>query len=316
VPVSLVGHVQNEWWPRRFFVVFKAPPAGARHIFRKGEPYAQILFVPQRFGHEGERMTAEQEKRRRELEAAIDSVKSEISENVWHNPAGTAFSDHYKVLARAYGKDGQAGVDEVVRQALERRRKSIPADRSIAEALALGAQKVNERKYEEARAIFAHVLERQPQNPEALSQMGIVVACIGRPLVGLQMMQEAVALAPHVHTYQNNLGELLRLLGRLPEAEAAFGASLKLNPTDAGTMSVLGLTVAQQGRADEGLEHCRAAAAGDPGSAAVQYRLGLVLAQAGRPDEARAAYEAALAIDPHFLHARRAIEALPNLPAR
>ena len=316
VPISLVGHVQNEWWPRRFFVVFKSPPIGGRHVFRKGEPYAQILFVPNRFGYEGEAMGGEEEKRRRGLEAAIDAAKSEISENVWHNPAGTTFSDHYKILARAYGKDGLEGVEAVVRAAGERRKQALPADRSIAEALAQGAQKVNERKYEEARAIYAHVLERDPRNPEALSQMGIVVACIGRPLVGLQMMEQATALAPHVHTFQSNLGELLRLLGRLPEAEAAFRTSLKINPNDAGTMSVLGLTLAQQGRAAEGLEHCRLAAEKNATSAPVRYRLGLVLALAGRPEEARAAYESALALEPRFVQAQRGIEALPGVPGR
>lgn len=28
VPLSLIGHVQAEWWPKRFFVVFRAPSPG------------------------------------------------------------------------------------------------------------------------------------------------------------------------------------------------------------------------------------------------------------------------------------------------
>jgi hypothetical protein len=47
VPAALIGHVQNEWYPRLLYVVFPAPRPGQRHVFRKGEPFAQVLFVPQ-----------------------------------------------------------------------------------------------------------------------------------------------------------------------------------------------------------------------------------------------------------------------------
>src|SRR5690348_10157818 len=35
VPVALLGHVQTEWWAKKLFLVFKVPPPGSRHIFRK-----------------------------------------------------------------------------------------------------------------------------------------------------------------------------------------------------------------------------------------------------------------------------------------
>ena len=39
--------MKTEWWAKKLFVGFKAPLRGQRYIFRHGEPYAQILFVPQ-----------------------------------------------------------------------------------------------------------------------------------------------------------------------------------------------------------------------------------------------------------------------------
>jgi hypothetical protein len=48
VPLAMIAHLQNEWYPRLVFVVFRAPRQGQRHIFRKGEPFVQLLFVPQR----------------------------------------------------------------------------------------------------------------------------------------------------------------------------------------------------------------------------------------------------------------------------
>ncbi len=50
VPCLVAGHIQR-WWSRIFFVVFKSPQEGQTHIFRKGEPYGQVLFLPQKIVH-------------------------------------------------------------------------------------------------------------------------------------------------------------------------------------------------------------------------------------------------------------------------
>src|SRR3954466_5628949 len=42
-PAAVYGHVQTHWWPKQLFVVFKIPFLGQRHVFRKGDPYAQVL---------------------------------------------------------------------------------------------------------------------------------------------------------------------------------------------------------------------------------------------------------------------------------
>src|SRR3954451_12349222 len=64
-PLAICGHVQSEWWSRKLFVVFKSPPPGGRNVFRKGAPYAQILFVPQRANYDLERFPPDEEAARR-----------------------------------------------------------------------------------------------------------------------------------------------------------------------------------------------------------------------------------------------------------
>jgi Tfp pilus assembly protein PilF len=310
-PLSIIGHVQSEWWARKFFVVFRSPPPGGRHVFRKGEPYVQLLFVPQRVAYEATAMTPEEGARRRELEGAIDGAKAQLSENVWHNPAGVTFSDHYKVLARAFAREGAGGVEAAVRAATERRAEALPKDKPVAEVVAMANQLLKEQKYPAARDLYVHALGRDPDHAEALSQLGIVAATIGQPVEGLKMMARAVQLQPGVSAFHANLGELLRLMGRFAEAEASFRQAVRLSPRDPGLLSVLGLTVAQQGRTAEGLEACRAAAAMAPRSAVVHFRTGLVHAQARQFDLARASYEAALAADPGSFHAREALSKLP-----
>ena len=47
VAPAVCVHMRTEWWAKKLFVGFKARRGGHRYVFRLGEPYAQILFVPQ-----------------------------------------------------------------------------------------------------------------------------------------------------------------------------------------------------------------------------------------------------------------------------
>ena len=308
VPLSMIGHVQSDWWPKRFFVVFRAPAPGRRHIFRKGEAYAQILLVPRGMSYELEQMTAEEEANRRKLEQDIFVSKAEIADNVWRNPAGYAFNNHYKILAGAFAREGMTGVEQVVAEGLRRQQQTVPVDKSVAELLELGLQRIKEHNYADARSVYLEVLNREPQNAEALSRLGIIAGCTGVPLLAIQLLSQAVALQPSSSSYHSNLGEMLRLLGRFQEAEASFQAALRLNPNDPLLLSTLALTLAQQGRAVEGMQLCQTAAAMAPQAAPVQYRMGLILALQGRQQQARSCYERALALDPTFTEAKRALE--------
>jgi Flp pilus assembly protein TadD len=311
VPLALIGHVQTEWWPKKLFVVFRVPPPGQRHVFRKGEPYVQILFVPQRMNYETVRMSPDEEVVRAGLEEAIVFAKSHIARNVWFNPDGFEFSDHYKTLMRAYQRDGKAGVEEVVRAAVEQCQACLPRDRTIPECLELGLERQREGRNIEARTIYLHIMGRDPNNTEAANRLGILAMSMGLPKPGFNMLSRAVGLQPNSPAYRANLGESLRRLGRLAEAEAMFRTALQLAPNDPRVMSSLALTVAQQGRADEGLQISRAALTVDARVPEAHFALGAILAQQRQYAQARASFEAALALQPGFEDARRALEQLP-----
>jgi tetratricopeptide (TPR) repeat protein len=123
------------------------------------------------------------------------------------------------------------------------------------------------------------------------------------------MMAKAIELRPGAAALHANLGEVLRMTGRFAEAAASFRAALRIKP-DAGLVSVLGLTLAQQGEHDKAMQACRAAVNAAPRSAVVQYRAGMVYALQGEAEQARAFHEAALGIDPNFAPARQALREL------
>jgi hypothetical protein len=48
-PVAVPALIRR-WWPMIHFLVFKSPPDGKTHVFRPGEPFVQMLVVPEEAG--------------------------------------------------------------------------------------------------------------------------------------------------------------------------------------------------------------------------------------------------------------------------
>jgi hypothetical protein len=150
IPLPMIGHLQNEWYPRPLFVVFRVPRLGQRHIFRKNEAYAQLLFVPQQQKYEITWMTSEEEEARYELRKNIQSARGDIATKQWYNATNNEQDNHYKVLAAAFGRGGQAEVERLVKEGIERRLKGLPYDKSIEECMALANQHLQSGHYQEA----------------------------------------------------------------------------------------------------------------------------------------------------------------------
>ena len=67
VPLAVPALLRTSWWPMISFVIFKAPPDGRAHIFRPGEPFAQVIVIPEEADFTLEPMT-EDEAAERELQ--------------------------------------------------------------------------------------------------------------------------------------------------------------------------------------------------------------------------------------------------------
>lgn len=118
VPLAIAGHLQ-EWWPRIFFVVFKAPWPGQTHVFRKGDPYAAALILPHRVRYDVQPMTEAEAKAREALSHRIAHLAPQIATHSFRSDAGHLFDNKYKVLARAFAKGGLKAVERVVERAAE-----------------------------------------------------------------------------------------------------------------------------------------------------------------------------------------------------
>jgi len=111
VPCCIPGHLSTTWWPKIFFVVFKNPLPDQTLIFRKGEPFGQILILPQRISYDIKEMSSEEAFKRNFLDENINKYAHKISKNNWHDYIGHNFNDKYKILNNIFVKKGLDGVN-------------------------------------------------------------------------------------------------------------------------------------------------------------------------------------------------------------
>lgn len=112
VPCCIPGHLQAEWWPKFFFVVFKNPMPGQTIIFRKNEPYCQILIIPKKISYDIKEMNKTECDKRGLIDEKINKLKKYIAKNDWHDNKGHNFDDKYKILSSIFSKDGQEGLEK------------------------------------------------------------------------------------------------------------------------------------------------------------------------------------------------------------
>lgn len=124
VPCLICGHIQR-WWSRIFFVVFKAPREGEVHIFRPGEPYGQVLFVPQKNNVSFQEFTDEEKAKRELRDSEIGANASKIATSSWKDHKGFTFDNKYKTLSSAYQQGGYEKVDETIRSKKQNAQKPI-----------------------------------------------------------------------------------------------------------------------------------------------------------------------------------------------
>ena len=100
-PVAVPALIRN-WWPMMFFIVFKSPEEGRSHIFRPGEPFAQVIVIPEEAPYDLVEMGTE-EAAERELQARrIHASRDRLSEGSrWTSRNDIVFDGTYRFMLRA-----------------------------------------------------------------------------------------------------------------------------------------------------------------------------------------------------------------------
>jgi Flp pilus assembly protein TadD len=121
-----------------------------------------------------------------------------------------------------------------------------------------------------------------------------------KALAAIERMGRFVPESPQVY---NNLGTVLRELGRHGEAETAFRQSLVLKPGRAEVLTNLGQVLRAQGRLDEAEQCFVQAVQADPAFAGAHNNLGLICMERRALTDARAHWEEAVRLKPELANA-------------
>jgi tetratricopeptide (TPR) repeat protein len=153
-------------------------------------------------------------------------------------------------------------------------------------------------RLDEAERHCRRAIALMPGLSEAHTNLGNVLAAMGRHEDAVASYRAALGLVPDLALPWNNIGCAEHRLGRFDAAQAAFERALAYEPNHPRFHTNLARLLAEQDRDDEAIEHYRIARRCDPAFAEASTGLALVLLKLGRHDEARSVLEDARRLKP------------------
>lgn len=100
-PIAVPALLRN-WWPMMFFMVFKSPAEGRTHIFRPGEPIAQIIVIPETAEFDLVPMSMEEAAERELQSRRIHESRPRLSgDTTWTSATNTVFDGTYRHMLGA-----------------------------------------------------------------------------------------------------------------------------------------------------------------------------------------------------------------------
>jgi hypothetical protein len=100
-PIAVPALIRR-WWPMVFFLVFKSPPEGKTHVFRPGEPFAQILIVPEEVTFDLIPMSDDEAAERELQSRRIFQSRGTLSADTeWMSATNTVFDGTYRHILGA-----------------------------------------------------------------------------------------------------------------------------------------------------------------------------------------------------------------------
>jgi len=155
--------------------------------------------------------------------------------------------------------------------------------------VAIAAQKnLRQRKYRTAEKQYQTILEKDPNNLDALSNLGVVYFRTGKIGTAESTLQKALAIAPNDASVLTTLGIVHYRQSRFDEALKELRKAIEINPNSATAHNYLGITASQKGRQQEAEKEMLQAIANDPNYAEAHFNLAVLLITTQPPSRALA----------------------------
>lgn len=153
----------------------------------------------------------------------------------------------------------------------------------------------------EAARRYHQILSVKPDFPEALNNLGNILASSSRLDDAVMHYRKALELRPNYADAHMNLGGALLQQGRLADAATCYRKTLHLSASNVEALLNLGNILGELGKPDEAIDCYRRALVFRADFPLAYNNLGVTLCSLGRLDEAIACYLRALKIDANLV---------------
>lgn len=154
-----------------------------------------------------------------------------------------------------------------------------------------------------AKKVYRAVLAEQPDNPDALHFLGLLLHQKGDSASAIELILRSLRTCPDYADAHKNLGNIHQASGYSVEAEKCYRRALEINGEDADAWNGLCVALKGQRRFAEAVAAGQRAVALSGEIAASWFNLGNALAKAAHVEQAADAYARALELDRTFVPA-------------
>jgi Flp pilus assembly protein TadD len=147
----------------------------------------------------------------------------------------------------------------------------------LQEVAAAARKNVEQGKYRTAEKQYQTVLAKNPDNLDALSNLGVVYFRTGKIRSAESTLKKALTIAPNNDSVLTTLGIVHYRQSKFDEALEELRKAIELNPNSATAHNYLGITASQKGRQQEAEKEMLQAIAEDPNYADAHFNLAVIL---------------------------------------
>lgn len=154
-----------------------------------------------------------------------------------------------------------------------------------------------------AQALVQEALSLEPDRPEALAVLGLLLKSQGKLQEAVEAFKRALDAQPLFTAALYNLGQCWRALGESTAAKLCYEQVVEIEPNHGLALSCLGQLEHEAGALNQALVLYERAAALRSGDPVVHNNRAMALQEAGHLEEALEAYGLALELEPNYADA-------------
>ncbi len=145
-------------------------------------------------------------------------------------------------------------------------------------------------RFDEADALYRHILQEDPQHADALHLSGLIMQQRGDLQAAVNLIQQAISGNANIALYHSSLGSICMDCGQWSDAQQCYQRSLQLAPGNSEAQDRLGFALANLGEFEQA-EFCfREAIRLNPEYADAHFHRGLALGRLLRPNDAEQSF--------------------------